>query len=46
MYGSDYPFVKVAEGVKHMQDNEMSDADRTAIDRGNAIALLPRLGAS
>jgi hypothetical protein len=38
--------VKVAEGVKHMQENEMSDADRAAIDRGNAIALLPRLGAS
>src|SRR3984957_13470670 len=46
LYGSDYPFVKVAEGVKHMQENEMSDADRAAIDRGNAIALLPRLGAS
>ena len=46
LYGSDYPFVKVAEGVKHLQENEMSDADRAAIDRGNAIALLPRLGAS
>jgi predicted TIM-barrel fold metal-dependent hydrolase len=46
MFGSDYPFVKVAEGVKHMQENEMSDADRAAIERGNAIALLPRLGAS
>ena len=46
LYGSDYPFVKVAEGIKHMQEYEMSDADRAAIERGNAIALLPRLGAS
>ena len=46
MFGTDYPFVKVAEGVKHMQESEMSDADRAAIDRGNAIALLPRLGAT
>ncbi len=46
LYGSDYPFVKIAEGIKHMQEYEMSDADRAAIDRGNAIALLPRLGAS
>ncbi len=46
LFGTDYPFVKVAEGIKHMQEDEMSDADRAAIDRGNAIALLPRLGAS
>jgi len=42
LFGTDYPFVKVAEGVKHMQENEMSASDREAIDRGNAIALLPR----
>jgi len=45
LFGTDYPFVKVAEGVKHMQENEMSAADREAVDRGNAIALLPRLKA-
>jgi 6-methylsalicylate decarboxylase len=45
LFGSDYPFVKVAEGVKHMQENEMSAADREAIERSNAMALLPRLKA-
>jgi predicted TIM-barrel fold metal-dependent hydrolase len=46
LFGSDYPFVKVAEGVKHIQANEMSSAERQAIERDNAITLLPRLGAS
>ena len=43
MFGTDYPFVKVAEGVMHLSQDEMSEADREAISRGNAIALLPRL---
>jgi 6-methylsalicylate decarboxylase len=46
LFGTDYPFVKVAEDIEHLQLTEMSDADRAAIERGNAIALLPRLGAS
>jgi 6-methylsalicylate decarboxylase len=46
LFGSDYPFVKVAEDIEHLQQTQMSDADRLAIDRNNAIALLPRLGAS
>ncbi len=45
LFGTDYPFVKVAEGVKRLGEDEMSDADREAIDRGNAMALLPRLKA-
>jgi hypothetical protein len=35
----------VAEGVEDLQQTQMSDAERDAIDRLNAIALLPRLGA-
>ncbi len=45
LFGTDYPFVNVAEGVKHLDDDAMSDADRAAIERGNALALLPRLKA-
>jgi 6-methylsalicylate decarboxylase len=46
LFGTDYPFVKVAEGVKHLDEDNISVADRLAIDRTNAIALLPRLGAA
>src|SRR5258708_40187627 len=42
LYGSDYPFVKVAEGVKHTQEYAMSDADPAATERGNATTLWPR----
>ncbi len=45
MFGTDYPFVSVAGGVQHLNADEMSPADREAIDRGNAMALLPRLRA-
>ena len=43
VFGSDYPFVKPAEGIKHLGEDSLSDADRQAIDRLNALALLPRL---
>jgi 6-methylsalicylate decarboxylase len=45
MFGTDYPFVKPAAGVKHLDEDQMQAADRAAIDRGNALALLPRLKA-
>src|SRR5499427_4630213 len=43
LYGSDYPFAKAAIGIEELQHTPMSDAEREAIDRGNALALLPRL---
>jgi predicted TIM-barrel fold metal-dependent hydrolase len=46
LFGTDYPFVKVGEGVKHLDEDSISAADRLAIDRTNAIALLPRLRAA
>ena len=46
LFGTDYPFVDVAGGIEDLSQTPMSDAERAAIDRGNAVALLPRLGAS
>jgi predicted TIM-barrel fold metal-dependent hydrolase len=43
VFGTDYPFVKLAEGVAHLGEDSLSDTDREAIDRFNALALLPRL---
>jgi 6-methylsalicylate decarboxylase len=45
LFGTDYPFVSVAGGVKHLGEDKISDAARAAIDRTNALALLPRLRA-
>jgi len=39
LFGSDYPFVKAAAGIEELQHTQMSDAEREAIDRGNAMAL-------
>jgi predicted TIM-barrel fold metal-dependent hydrolase len=46
LFGTDYPFVKVAADIEDLEQTQFSQSDRAAIDRGNAIALLPRLGAS
>jgi predicted TIM-barrel fold metal-dependent hydrolase len=43
LFGSDYPFVKAAHGIEELSHTKMSDAEREALERGNAMALLPRL---
>ena len=43
LYGSDYPFVAMAEGIEEMNHYHPPADTRAAIDRGNAMELLPRL---
>jgi 6-methylsalicylate decarboxylase len=45
LFGSDYPFVAMASDIEDLQESVTSAADRAAIDRDNALALLPRLKA-
>jgi 6-methylsalicylate decarboxylase len=47
VFGTDFPFANprvVAEMIKTYESGFLSDARRTAIDRGNALALFPRYG--
>jgi predicted TIM-barrel fold metal-dependent hydrolase len=41
MFGSDYPFVAGIEAVEGLDEYRFSDADRRAIERDNALKLLP-----
>ena len=43
LFGSDYPYLTVQQNVESMATVELSDAQRRAIDRENALALIPRL---
>ncbi len=43
LYGSDYPFVDPSHGIAELDEYPLSVAMRAAIDRENALALLPRL---
>ena len=43
LYGSDYPFVEGSHSIDELDAYPLSLAMRTAIDRENALALLPRL---
>ena len=45
LFGSDYPFVKAAHGIEELGQTQMSEAEREGLERGNAMALLPRLKA-
>ena len=43
LFGTDYPYVKPAEAIEGLAHHHFSPAVRAAIDRKNALALLPRL---
>jgi predicted TIM-barrel fold metal-dependent hydrolase len=45
LFGSDYPFRPGAEAVDGLRDYQFSEADQRAIDRGNAMKLLPNIKA-
>lgn len=46
MFGSDYPFVHVADTLDPLLKFGLSDAELRAVTRDNALALLPRLKAA
>ncbi len=43
LFGSDYPFIDPSHGIDELADYPLAPALRAAIDRENALALLPRL---
>lgn len=45
LFGTDYPFQGAAHAVQGLKRYKLPEATRTAIERGNAFKLLPRLRA-
>lgn len=43
MYGSDYPYRPGAETREGLAERKFTQAERMAIDRGNALRLMPQL---
>ncbi len=43
LFGTDFPFRPGAEVIDGMSEHGFSADDRRAIERDNALALLPRL---
>jgi len=43
LFGSDYPYVGVVENVTDLNNAGLSTSELAAIERGNAVALMPRL---
>ena len=43
LFGTDWPYVKPEEAIEGLAQHHFSPAVRAAIDRKNALALLPRL---
>jgi predicted TIM-barrel fold metal-dependent hydrolase len=46
LFGTDYPYREAIEAVDGLRDYGFSPADAAAIERGNAVALMPGLKAS
>jgi len=42
LFGSDYPYYSLEENVGNLAEIALTDAERQAIDRGNAARLMPR----
>jgi predicted TIM-barrel fold metal-dependent hydrolase len=42
LFGSDYPYFTLEQNVEGLADIPLSQAERQAIDRGNATRLMPR----
>jgi predicted TIM-barrel fold metal-dependent hydrolase len=45
LFGSDYPYFSLEDNVAGLADFPLAQAERQAIDRGNAARLLPRFAA-
>jgi 6-methylsalicylate decarboxylase len=45
MFGTDYPFVPGTDAVEGLADYRFGEADQRAVDRDNALKLLPRVKA-
>jgi predicted TIM-barrel fold metal-dependent hydrolase len=45
MYGSDFPYRPGAETRNGLAERQFTQAERIAIDRGNALRLMPQLAA-
>jgi predicted TIM-barrel fold metal-dependent hydrolase len=43
LYGTDFPFRDGAEVNAGLRDYRLSSSERMAIDRDNALRLMPRL---
>jgi predicted TIM-barrel fold metal-dependent hydrolase len=45
LFGTDYPYIPTRRGVDYLAQAGLSQKELLAIERGNALALLPRLQA-
>jgi predicted TIM-barrel fold metal-dependent hydrolase len=43
LFGSDFPFWKPEETIEGLHELKLSAADLDAIERGNALKLMPNL---